>query len=218
VASGKTELGPLVPPADTSGGITCGGLPVGVNPAWVTGVDITINGAIIAPSSITIMNTDTNSHSGSATTQSVFTLDAGSTLPGWLAGGATLFTVSAGTGTVTLGGGASTTKSVTGSATDPTSGVICPITAPAYACFSVASGFFAAYEAGISFTVDTATSLVNTFNGGNSMVTQVTNASATAIVEFDYTVPSGTPEPTTLALMGGALLGLGLLGKRLKKA
>jgi hypothetical protein len=104
-------------------------------------------------------------------------------------------------------------------AEDPSSGVTCPITAPAYACFSVPSASFGAYEAGLSFNVDTVTSLISSFAGGQVTVSQVTMASATGIVEFDYTIPtSGTPEPTTLALMGGVLLGLGLIGKRFKKA
>lgn len=39
------------------------------------------------------------------------------------------------------------------------------------------------------------------------------------VVTYDYipTPPPGAPEPTTMALMGGALLGLGLIGRRLRK-
>lgn len=35
------------------------------------------------------------------------------------------------------------------------------------------------------------------------------------IVEYDYTVNTGVPEPATLGLVGGALLGLGLLRKKI---
>jgi PEP-CTERM motif len=38
-------------------------------------------------------------------------------------------------------------------------------------------------------------------------------------VLYDYIIPTtGTPEPTTMALMGGALLGLGFIGRRLKRS
>jgi len=43
----------------------------------------------------------------------------------------------------------------------------------------------------------------------------VTNSLGAAFAEYDYTVPStGAPEPTTLALVGSALIGLGVLGRK----
>jgi len=71
-----------------------------------------------------------------------------------------------------------------------------------------------------TFTLTGATKNLTTFSGGGGNINLAIQTSATFEAEIDYTysIPSGTPEPTTMALMGGALLGLGLLGKRFKKS
>jgi len=70
-----------------------------------------------------------------------------------------------------------------------------------------------------SFTLGGTTKSLTTFSGGGNNVTPSINTTAqfSAAIEYDYTTPNGTPEPTTMALMGGALIGIGLLAKRLKR-
>jgi hypothetical protein len=52
----------------------------------------------------------------------------------------------------------------------------------------------------------------------SNLVTTVRGTSSdTLTVVYNYTLSSGTPEPTTMALFGGALIGIGLLRKRLTR-
>jgi hypothetical protein len=55
-----------------------------------------------------------------------------------------------------------------------------------------------------------------TGGGGQVASAQTTNAFASAAVTYNYTIPSGTPEPATMLLFGSALVGLGVYRRRLK--
>ena len=71
-----------------------------------------------------------------------------------------------------------------------------------------------------TFTISGATLNLITFSGagGNITATQGSSASFQAAVEYTYTVPSTTPEPATMALVGGGLVACGFLRRRSKKS
>jgi len=85
---------------------------------------------------------------------------------------------------------------------------------------NISGGDLANYTGPGTFTLTGGTKTLTTFSGGGGNIAFNINTAATfqAEIDYTYTIPSGTPEPTTMALMGGALLGLGLLGKRFKKS
>jgi hypothetical protein len=77
------------------------------------------------------------------------------------------------------------------------------------------------YDAvGGTFTLTGSTKNLTTFSGGGGNINLALNTAASfqAEIDYDFTINSATPEPTTMVLMGGALLGLGLLGKRVRKS
>lgn len=72
----------------------------------------------------------------------------------------------------------------------------------------------------LNFYVSTSTETLAAFSNGNASISDSTQVKERITVTYDYTtsvVPS-VPEPVTMILMGGALVGLGLVGKHLKKS
>ncbi|WP_200344635.1 choice-of-anchor E domain-containing protein [Rhodovibrio sodomensis] len=154
----------------------------------VTSIDITLTGLI--DTSITLTNDAAQEQEGSAEAQSDFTFTSSEISPASLG-------LAASTGSITLSSGQTDTFAASDSGATSQS----------------VSGGLAALLDGFAVDVTTDTALLIDFGGGNVTGTQDTEARAVLNVTYNGETTT-VPAPGTLALLGAALLGLGVFGRR----
>jgi len=225
-ASGATEF------SGTLGQITC--TDWNQNFGTLTSINLLLTGNILSTSTVTGTNNTSTSQSGVINTNSNFQVDAASAALFADFGISNnvfdsvdtkfgMFNTSAFTN-MNLGPNNNTlpalcsssvcsqTSNVSGTgSTGNTSGTSVP---------GFNGGTFAPFEVfgagSFKLIADTNTALVCGLSGGNETCGQSTNVSFTGTVVYTYNAPSSVLEPTTLFLMGSALVGCGLLRKRIK--
>lgn len=171
-------------------------------------ITLTINGSIAGTISLT--NNAATTQNVRGTTNSEF--DLNTTLQGFsgLTSGTALFTPTYNTGVQSIASGSTfTSGALAGSAS---TGSLVDSTGATFATYSSVGG-----AGTFTFNITTFSGVAIAGGGGQIASSQSTNGTVAATVAYDYTATSGVPEPATIALMGSALLGLGLVRRKVTK-